>query len=72
MQSHLMCPLLETPVFDRSKCQVQGKIIHLCNVTVQIGVLGLTWQYVFISVLLDILLPLSCVGGVDLLRPVFS
>lgn len=32
----------------------------------------LTWQYVFISVLLDILLPLSYIGGVDLLCPVFS
>lgn len=31
-----------------------------------------TWQYIFISVLLDILLPLSYVGGVDLLRPVFG
>lgn len=36
------------------------------------GVLGLTWQYVFVSVLLDILLPLSSIGGVDLLRPVFG
>lgn len=31
----------------------------------------LTWQYVFVSVLLDILLLLSCIGGVNLLRPVF-
>lgn len=32
---------------------------------------GLTWQYVFVSVLLDIVLLLSCIGGVNLFRPVF-
>lgn len=32
----------------------------------------LTWQYIFISVLLYVLFPLSYVGGVDLLRPVFG
>lgn len=42
------------------------------NLSAFVGVPGLTWQYIFISVLLDILLPLSYVGGVDLLRPVFG
>lgn len=32
---------------------------------------GLTRQDVFVSVLLDVLLLLSCIGGVNLLRPVF-
>lgn len=48
----------------------ERRFVRLCNGGD--GVLGLTWQYVFVSILLDILLPLSCVGGVDLLRPVFG
>lgn len=32
----------------------------------------LTRQDVFVSVLLDVVFLLACVGGVDLLRPVFG
>lgn len=52
--------------------KVFGQNVAAVREDIYVGVFGLTWQYIFISVFLDILLPLSHVGGVDLLRPVFS